>query len=217
MPTITVHPAAVLESLCEVASVDGSHPYSKAFGRGTDSTDYAQWYMVTGAAAQTKVFYTFDLSMIPENATITSVTCAAKCQCENSNSSRGGNNGLYLYSGDTLKTNTDGFRAFGTTATIVTVPETTWTRDELNNLRLRIFGSRGFFNTSTSYYIRFYGADLTVTYEVPEETTDLRVKQSGTWVSVKSVYKKVSGIWVEQNNLQEIFDENTKYVAKNLS
>lgn len=217
MPTITVHPAAVLESLCKVDSVDGSHPYSKAFGRGTDSSDYAQWYMVTGSAAQTLVFYTFDLSVIPENATITSVIFKAKCQCENSSAIRGGNNGLYLYSGDTLKSRTDGIQAFGTTASVVEVPETTWTRDELSSFRLRIFGSRGYFSTSTSYYIRFYGADLTVTYEVPEETTDLLVKQSSAWVSVKSVYKKVSGIWVKQNNLQEIFDENTKYVAKNLS
>lgn len=213
MPTITLHPAVVLESICEVASVDGSHPYSNAIGKGTDSSDYAQWYMVTGGSAPTKVFYSFDLSEIPKNATITSVTCKAKCQCENGSVFRGGKNVIHLYCGSTKKASTDGTQAFGTTASIVEVPETTWTRDELNSLNLLIFGSRGFLSTNTSYWMRLYGADLTVTYEVPPEGPTLYLKQNGAYTACSVAYKKVNGVWVEQTDIENLFDESKTYIS----
>lgn len=213
MPTITLHPAVVLESTCEVASVDGSHPYSNVIGKGTDSSDYAQWYMVTGGAARTKVFYSFDLSEIPENATITSVICKAKCQCENSSSFGGGNNNVGLYSGSTEKVRTGGIQAFGTTASVVEVPETTWTRDELNSLNLVIHGARGYLNTSTSYWMRLYGADLTVTYEIPSEGPTLYLKQNGAYTTCSVTYKKVNGVWVEQTDIENLFDESKTYIS----
>lgn len=213
MPTITLHPAVVLESICEVASVDGSHPYSNAIGKGTDSSDYAQWYMVTGGAARTKVFYTFDLSEIPENATITSVTCKAKCQCDNDSAFRGGNNSISLYSGSTQKAKTDGNQAFGTTASVVEVPETTWTRDELNSLNLLISGARGYLSTNTSYWMRLYGADLTVTYELPPEGPTLYLKQNGAYTACSVAYKKVNGVWVEQTDIENLFDESKTYIS----
>ncbi len=211
MPTITVHPFEILESESSFQSVDSSYPFSNAIGKGTDSTTYAQWYMVTGGAALTRVFYAFDLSEIPENATITSVICKAKCQCENSSSFRGGNNGIYLYCGSTQKTKTDGVQAFGTTESVVEVPETTWTRDELNSLKLLIFGSRGYLSTNTSYWMRLYGADLTVTYEIPSSPI-LYVKNNGIFVACANVYKKIDNVWVEQTDLNSVFDENSNYM-----
>lgn len=216
MPTITVHPAAVIESSCEVASVDGSHPYSNAIGRGTDSSDYAQWYMVTGGAALTRVFYTFDLSAIPSNATITSVACSAKCQAQDGSVFRGGNNQVALWSGETSIAATGGIQAFGTSATVVTIPEATWTREQLNDCRLMIQGSRGLLGTSTSYYMRLYGADLTVTYEVPPEgpTPTLYLKQNGIYTPCSSAFKKTNGVWVEQTDLGNLFDENKTYILE---
>lgn len=214
MPTITVHPSAVIESICEVESVDGSHPYSNAIGKGTDSNDYSQWYMVKGGSAITRVFYTFDLSAIPPNATITSVACSAKCQAQNSSAFRGGNNTVALRSGETTIAATEGNQAFGTSATVVTIPEATWTREQLNDCRLLIQGSRGLLGTSTSYYMRFYGADLTVTYEVPSEgpTPALYLKQNGIYTLCSSAFKKTSGVWVEQTDLGNLFDENKTYI-----
>lgn len=214
MPTITLHPAAVLESNCVVASVDGSHPYSNAIGKGTDSSDYAQWYMVTGSAARTRVFYTFDLSAIPSNATITSVACSAKCQAQNSSAFRGGNNTVALLSGETSIATTEGNQAFGKSPTVVTIPEATWTREQLNDCRLLIGGARGLLETSTSYYMRFYGADLTITYEVPPEgpTPTLYLKQNGIYTPCSSAFKKTNGVWVEQTDLGNLFDENKTYI-----
>ena len=213
MPTITVHPAAVLESNCVVASVDGSHPYSNAIGKGTDSSDYAQWYMVKGGSAITRVFYTFDLSAIPSNATITSVACSAKCQAQNSSSFRGGNNTVALWSGETSIAETEGNQAFGTSATVVTIPEATWTREQLNDCRLMILGARGLLGTSTSYYMRLYGADLTVTYEEPSGQAAY-LKRNGIFAPCQKVYKKAGGVWVEQTDLSAAFADGVKYVTK---
>lgn len=215
MPTIIVHPSAILESESSFQSIDSSYPFSNAIGKGTDSSTYAQWYMVTGGAAFTTVYYAFDLSEIPENATITSVTCEAKCQCQNSSAFRGGNNALALYSGDTKMSATpSSTAAFGTTATVVEIPEATWTREQLNNCKILIQATRGFLSTSTSYYIRFYGADLTVTYEVPETGPIFYIKEDGEYKVVQEVYKKINNTWVEQTDISSIFNENTNYIKR---
>lgn len=210
MPTITVHPSAILESESSFQSVDGSYPFKNAIGQGVDATTYAQWYMVTGGSAITRVLYTFDLSAIPSNATITSVTCQAKCQAQNSSSFRGGNTNLHLYSGSTSMTNT-GNQAFGTSAKVVTIPEVSWTREQLKDVRIAVIAARGLIGTSTSYWIRFYGADLTVTYEEPSGQAAY-LKRNGIFAPCQKVYKKAGGVWVEQTDLGNLFDENKTYI-----
>lgn len=195
MPTITLHPAAVLEDDSSFLSVDSSHPFSNAIGKGADSSVYAQWYMVTGGSAITKVLYAFDTSEIPGNAVITQVTCQAKCQAQNSSSFRGGNTTVSLLSGSSSMTSTDN-QVFGTSATVVTVPEVSWTRDQLTDCRINIQAARGLIGTSTSYYIRFYGATLTVTYDVPEEKSNIWIKRNGVFVQGSKAFKKENGAWV---------------------
>lgn len=212
MPTITVHPSAILESESSFQSVDGSYPLKNAIGQGVDATTYAQWYMVTGGSAITRVLYTFDLSAIPSNATITSVTCQAKCQAQNSSSFRGGNTNLHLYSGSTNMTNT-GNQAFGTSAKVVTIPEVSWTREQLKDVRIAVIAARGLIGTSTSYWIRFYGADLTVTYEEPSGQAAY-LKRNGIFAPCQKVYKKAGGVWVEQTDLSAAFADGVKYVTK---
>lgn len=214
MPTITVHPSSVLESESNYQSVDSSYPFSNVIGKGTDSEVYAQWYMVTGGGVRTKVYYSFDLSTIPSNAAITSVTCQAKCQAQNNQAFYVGNTTIYLFSGTTSMTGTNN-KAFGTSATVVTVPETTWTREQLNDCKILIQAARGYLSTSKSYYVRFYGADLTVTYEVPESGPTLYVKENGIYNTYSSVYKKINGVWTLQSNLETLFDTNTNYVKGN--
>lgn len=214
MPTITVHPAAVLASQNNVKSIDSSHPLEIALGKGTNNSTYAQWYMVTGAAAQTEVHYSFDLSAIPENATISSVTCSAKCQCQNSSIMRGGNNTISLFSDSNRMTITEGTTAFGTTATTVTIPAVSWTREQLEDCSMKITGTRGFLGTSTSYYMRFYGADLTVTYEVPAEGTGLYFRSGGVWTEAKALYVRQNGVWTETDKagIQSLM--NSRYYTK---
>lgn len=45
-------------------------------------------------------------------------------------------------------------------------------------------------------------------------TTALRIKQNGAWTPVTKVYKKVNNSWVEQTDLNSLFNSNTKYIKK---
>lgn len=150
--------------------LEESSPFSNAYGKGSDNEgDYAEWSLVTGAQAYTYVCWTFDLSSIPSDATITNVTCAARCSNTNASVMQGGNTLIALgtTSGTAYvnKIASDN-AAFGTTATVVTVNSTDFTREELDIFRLKVQAVRGFVSTSTSYHTKFYGATLTIDYTV---------------------------------------------------
>ena len=148
---------------------DESSPFTNAIGKGSDNEgDYAEWGLVTGSQAYTKVYWSFDMSSIPSNATITNVTCSARCSNTNENIMQGGNTliaiGTVINGNEwTNKTASDN-AAFGKTATVVTVSDATFTRAELDNFRLKIQAVRGFLGTGTSYHTKFYGATLTIDY-----------------------------------------------------
>lgn len=84
----------------------------------------------------------------------------------------------------------------------------TWTRDELSNCRLRISSRHKYDASEATVY--FYGADLTVTYTYNSEK--FMLKTGGTWCDVSRVFKKVSGIWVEQESLEGVVDTSKKLV-----
>lgn len=44
----------------------------------------------------------------------------------------------------------------------------TWTAAQLNNAKLRLYGYRASRNVNVNYYFNFYGATITVQYELPE-------------------------------------------------
>ena len=43
----------------------------------------------------------------------------------------------------------------------------------------------------------------------------LYFKDNGSWTAATKVYKKVNGVWVEQTDLSNVFDENTNYIKAN--
>lgn len=104
------------------------------------------------------MIYAFDVSSIPSNATINSVSCSAKV--EHTRSSTNGQ--VQLYTGTTAKGSAS---SFGNTATTVNLTTGTWTRSELNDIRIRI-GSN--YTGTSQYETRFYGANLTINYAVNE-------------------------------------------------
>ena len=212
MPTLTFHPSAVLEDMCSVESVDSSHPYSNVIGQGTDSSKYAQWYMVKGGSARTKVYYSFDLSAIPANAIITSVICKGKCQSQNNSILRGGNTTLSLYSGTTEMASTAN-QAFGTSAKIVELPQVSWTREQLTDCRILIHAARGLLNTNTSYYIRCFGIDLTVTYEIPVYYTVTITINGGTLKSPTTENMTV----LSGDDCEITFNGNDEYIYSSMT
>lgn len=211
MPTITLHPSQVFEADSNFKSVDAAHPFDEAFGRSQNSATYAQWYMVNGISALTQVQYGFNVSAIPTNATIKSVVVHAKCQSQDGRTYYGGNTYLRILRGTQTVVRSDK-QVFGTTASIVSLSDTSFTREQLNDLRVSIDASRGYFGTKTSFWIRFYGADLVVEYEVPAKSA-LYVRQNGQYVAANQVFKKANGVWVKQENLANVFDKDTKYVT----
>lgn len=61
------------------------------------------------------------------------------------------------------------------------------------------------------YDVRVTQIYLEIGYETVNNN-QLTVKQNGVYVPVKDVYKKVSGHWVEQTDLENLFNTGTKYV-----
>lgn len=211
MQSITLHPSQVFEADSHFKSVDAAHPFDEAFGRSKDSATYAQWYMLDGGAVTTEVNYGFDVSAIPDNAIIKGITIYAKCQAQDERLFYAGNTVVRLKDGTQTVVQTNN-KAFGKTAKIVSLSDTSFTREQLNNIRIGIDASRGYLGTHTSFWVRFYGADLVVEYEVPAKSA-LYVRQNGQYVAASQVFKKTNGVWVKQENLANVFDKDTKYVT----
>ena len=112
---------------------------------------------------KSEIYYEFDksgLSDIPENATITSITANVKYYVNNTTYVTAVS--MRLYSNTTAKGTAVTSRP--TSATKYTITAGTWTREELDNIRLYVSGTH---NTSTNNgYIYFYGTDVTINYSV---------------------------------------------------
>ena len=201
--SLTAHPGKYLEGDYSFASISNA---TNPVGKGANNTTYAKITLKTGTSAETWVYWPFDLSAIPSNATIDSVSCSAKADVSVGIGSHITSRTIQLYSGTTGKGS----------ATDLTTSETahnldcgTWTRAELQDCRLRTYARRGASSTSTNSYLYFYGADLTVAYTYKNEK--FMLKLGGAWHDVARTFKKVSGIWVEQTDLSSVIPGNVRY------
>lgn len=193
-------------------SAENPHTYSTNVYSTNYSTGYAE--------------YSFDMSDIPENATIESVEVRASGRRENASVDSTHVADVDLYSGSTLKVES---HFTSTSDQVITIDGGTWTRAELQNAKVRF--------TVGYYGGRLYGITWVVTYSVPGSTPDhytytytvtgdatiavviggaegpkLYFKLNGTWVEASKCYKKVNGTWVEQTDLTSVFNPNTHYV-----
>lgn len=136
-------------------TINSSYPIGNGYANSS-STNYVRFDISTSTTGY--VYFTFDVSSIPANATISSITAQFKARV--SNTTRVTNTGAQLYAGTTAKGSSTAFA--NTTASVRSITPGSWTRSELNNLRLYVTG-RGS-SSSSSKRIDFYGADITVTY-----------------------------------------------------
>ena len=174
-------------------------------GKGSTNTTYATINLVTGSRATTTIYWPFDLSAIPSWAEIDSVSCKVKASV--SSTSGVGSASVQLYSGSTSKGSSTSILSTSTSAETLSVG--TWTRSELQNCRLCLQAKRSTYSTSTKRSLLFYGADLTVTYTYQSEK--FMLKTGGAWADVARVFKKVSGIWVEQTDLANVIEYGVRY------
>ena len=153
MPSVTLVPSGY-EGLTNM-TIDTQNPITNGY-TNAESTSYARFNVTQSRIGE--VYFTFDTSGIPSNATITSVTARGKARV--SNTTRVTSTVMQLYADTTAKGSNRTFAA--TTASTQTITAGSWTRTELNNLRLKIGGTAS--SSSSSRRIDFYGADVTVTY-----------------------------------------------------
>ena len=202
------------------AITNTSSPVGKS---SANTSSYSQIGLTTGSNAETYAIWGFDCSSIPSNATINSVTCYAKVSINQTNTNRITTRQVRLYAGSTAK---------GTAATVANSTATTtikggsWTRSELNEARIRLYAVRSTGNTTSSYYFRFYGADLVVNYSV--NTTAYTITASSTYTGasvspasqelingdngvVKIYTDDINSIVVEDNAID--VTENLQYVV----
>ena len=139
------------------------YPADNGLGDGTGT--YAGFNMTRGSNAVTYIYYNFDCSSIPDDATITSVSCYYRTSISSTNTNYINDARLQLCAGTTAK-GTQTAKLTGT-ATYYTVDGgNSWTVAEVKNCKIRGYAKRGTRNTSSQYAIRMFGGTLTVNYTV---------------------------------------------------
>ena len=148
-------------------------------GKSSSNTTYATLTTSTTRNATSYAFWKFDCSSIPSGAIIESVSCVAKCYV--SSTTRISTRSVQLYYGtNTAKGSSVSFNN-STTAT-QTLDCGTWTRAELDDIHIRVAGTRSSYSSSAAT-IQFYGADLTVTYTMPQNYTVTTTITNGVLVN----------------------------------
>ena len=130
------------------------------------STTRCALYSVQQNSAVSCMYYNFDCSSIPLNAEISSVSCSFK----------GGTQGSTYYSayiaqmcaGTTAKGSSVSVTGTNTSPSTVTVNGgNSWTRNELNDLKIKFQVTRNTSSSSSASTFSFYGATVSITYTVP--------------------------------------------------
>lgn len=174
-------------------------------GKSSSNTTYATLTTSTTRNATSYAFWKFDCSSIPSNAIIESVSCVAKCYV--SNTTRINTRSVQLYYGTSTAKGSS--VSFNNNESTQTLDCGTWTREELNDINIRVAGTRSSYSTSSAL-IRFYGADLTVTYTIPQNYTVTTTITNGVLVNPSASEVVVGG-----SNLDFFFrgNERTKFMS----
>lgn len=209
MASATLVPTGYDGQLSSYISVDASYPLSNGLTSSSSDT-FTVLNLNKGSGAVSKLAVKFDVSKIPTNAKINSISCTIKAKISNSYS-------RIMIGVAQLYCGTAGLSSeieLGMSEVAQTFNDTgLWDRESLDELILLITCTRGSLYENSSQTLRFYGADLTVYYTGGGSSGPvLSTKVNGSWVNVSKVYKKVSGIWVEQSDIANLFSTDTNYV-----
>lgn len=162
--SVTLYPSSFDSVNSSYSSVYNSLEPSNGL-TAADSNTRTCVYSNTTANSTSVLWYNFDCSGVPEGATITSVSCRASAACYNRGSYFTIRN-LQLFVGTTVaKGNPVTITGSGGTAAQHTLDcGNSWTRSDLDNLKIRIFVQRGTQTSDASF--SFWGATLTINYTI---------------------------------------------------
>lgn len=177
----------------------------------TDSETYAT---IQNTRSGTSVYYIylrgFNFDAIPSDATVNNVTIKYKAYFS------GGGVGYY-------SNMCNGTAVVGTDIGAPTTQLSTITNEHIedsvpwntlksygDNFGIRINCRRS--SSSITRYMYIYGAEIEVEYTTPEK---LLVKRGGTWVPAQALYKKVNGVWVQQQDMKSALQTGVRYRKRN--
>ena len=169
--TITLNPSGYTGSTN--ISISSSYPITNAY-HGIDSENYARLSISTSSTGY--LYLTINTSDIPSDAT--NVSISAKARVRVSNTTRVTNTQCQLFTGTTAKGSNVTFASTSTTNVVTLSTGSSWTRSELNDLRMKVGGTGS--SSSSSKYIYFYGADITISYDVTACTVTSTLTGNGT-------------------------------------
>lgn len=207
MATIKLIPSSYYVSSSYLTVADDSNMY-----HNVSNTTYAT---ITNTNASTSYYYFylrgFNIGDVPAGATINSFTVRIRGRASGAY-----NASMYLADGTTTISNA--------TATQLPNSSTVTTRTFANgsltwaqivgygsDFGIRINCRRNARNTTAWW--RIYGAEIEVDY-TPAASETMWIKKNGLYVPAQKVFKKVNGAYVEQTNLQQVFDAGTNYVTE---
>lgn len=203
--TKTFYPGEYNRSDYSYDSISGE---KNPVGKGSDNAEnYATINLKTGSRATTHTRWPFDCSSIPPGATIDSVSCKVAALTSSNGTTFVSEQTLQLHSGTSPKGSATNISHLS--RNVYTLSCGTWTRDELQSCNLYIYAKRSTSSPTTSRRHQFYGADLTVTYTYQGER--FLLKLGGKYNDIARVFKKVSGIWVEQTDLANVIEDGVRY------
>ena len=222
--TLTVYPSGYVSDDYAYKSATGiENGYNFA-----DNTTYATINLTKGGGAETYIYYTFDLSAIPDGAVITSVSCSANVTISSTFSLYISSRTMQLYSGTTAKGSS---ASIPSNAASTTITAGDWTRDELTDCRLKLYAKRGSYGSTSGIHIKFYGATLTVEYAEPDiihiignTTVDGVAKTlaggyvniGGVWKTIAKSYTNINGVWKPTYGIGDVVFKWKKYSVENV-
>lgn len=194
---------------------DGNFSTMSSMSNGYNSTlnTSSRANIQASTSTEQQVYYNFNVSSIPENATIISVTCSARI-CVSNNYTTGS---IQLYSGTTSKSSANTSWRTNKTSSVYNLSGIqSFTRSELSNVRLKISGKSG--GSGRSIY--FYGADLGVVYEYAGDTyylyTSSATKTKTVRIETRPTYQvtassSVSGVIISPSSESVYEDHNVVF------
>lgn len=171
------------------SSINSTSYLSKCIGVSAEDGSATNNVYSSSSGTTGHVYYTFDLSAVPSNATISSVTCDVMAHEENSSRS---SFTLQLYCGSTAKGSAT--TVSGTSNTVYSLTTGSWTRSEIDDLQLVM---------AVGYYGGLIaGATLTVSYEASPEYSITLTGGASSWaISGSNIYQKSSGSWAQVSSV----------------
>lgn len=170
--SVTLHPTGYTG--LTGMTINSSYPITNGY-YDSSHTSYTRFDVTQSTTGY--VYFLFDTSEIPSNATITAITGQFKARV--SNTTRVTNTVAQLYANTTAKGSNVTFASTSASVRSLTPGSaSSWTAENIANLRLRIGGTAS--SSTSSRRIDFYGANVTITYSYTITTYDITSSITGS-------------------------------------